>query len=106
MRPVIQRDEPVLVHHLLNDRDEAGTLNDLEEVVVRCGIIGRSREMQRMRNANASGPASARLAAACSARLRCPSGVNGGIFPSGGSTMIDVRRLGRTVVARSRQNSL
>jgi len=87
------------------------------------GIIGRSREMQRMRSARSSGPAgpgaldagpaagakrdpSGPVATTLTARFFSPSAVKGGILPSGGSTMIEVRRLAMTAVARSRQNSL
>ena len=42
-------------------------------------------------------------AARASAILFCASGVNGGILPSGGSTISEVRLVETTVVARSHQ---
>src|ERR1700730_8481151 len=54
-----------------------------------------------------SGPSnsSPRASAARSACRFCASGVSGGIFPSGGSVIKDVRRSG-TTFPRSRPNSL
>jgi hypothetical protein len=48
---------------------------------------------------------SAPRAAAASARFR-PAGVKGGILPSGGSTISEVRLLATTFVPRSSQNAL
>ena len=92
------------MNHLDENRDVIRSLQDLIVVVVAGRKHRRTRRFPARCNGRPmTGPPGRRRDATASLRhgrpLFCASGVNGGILPSGGSTMSEVRLVDTTAVS-------